>query len=55
MAKKSINNLEMGKIIKDNLLSLFEEHYIVSGFDHHQMPIITDDNPEEIKHKEVCS
>jgi len=50
ITKKSINTLVKGKIIKENQLSLFEEHYIVSGFDHPRMPIITDDNPEEIQH-----
>lgn len=50
ITKKSINTLVKGKIVKENQLSLFEEHYIVSGFDHPHMPIITDENPDTIQH-----
>ena len=50
ITKKPIDKLAKGKIIEDSQLSLFDEQYIVSGFDHPKMPIITDENPSEIQH-----
>lgn len=50
ITKKSINTLVKGKIIKEGQLSLFDEHYIVNGFEHPRMPVITDDNPQEIQY-----
>jgi putative SOS response-associated peptidase YedK len=49
ITKKSINKLVKGKLIKESQLSLFEEHYIVNGFDHPRMPVITDDRPNDIQ------
>lgn len=48
ITKKSINALVKGKIIRNDQLSLFDEKYIVNGFDHPFMPVITDANPEDI-------
>lgn len=50
ITKKSINKLVKGKILDGSQLSLFEEHYIVSGFDHPLMPIITDESPSKIQY-----
>jgi putative SOS response-associated peptidase YedK len=50
ITRKSINKLVKGKILKENQLSLFDEHYIVNGFDHPYMPVITDQKPGEIQH-----
>lgn len=50
ITKKSINTLVKGQVVKENQLSLFEEQYIVNGFDHPRMPIITDSNPDELSH-----
>ena len=48
ITKKSINSLIKGKIIRNDQLNLFEEKQIVNGFDHPFMPVITNDNPDEI-------
>lgn len=48
ITKKSVNALVKGKIIRNEQLSLFNEKYIVNGFDHPFMPVITNDNPENI-------
>jgi putative SOS response-associated peptidase YedK len=49
ITKKSINKLVRGKVLNENQLSLFEEHFIVNGFDHPLMPVITDELPGEIQ------
>ena len=48
ITKKSINTLVKGSIIKETQLSLFEEKYIVNGFEHPKMPIVMDSNPTHI-------
>jgi putative SOS response-associated peptidase YedK len=48
ITKKSVNALVKGKIIRDDQLSLFEEQYIVNGFDHPFMPVITNTSPDDI-------
>ncbi len=48
ITKRSVNALIRGKIIRNDQLSLFEEKYIVNGFDHPFMPVITDENPDSI-------
>jgi len=48
ITKKSINTLVKGSIIKETQLSLFEEKYIVNGFEHPKMPIVIDSNPTHI-------
>ncbi|RPH27822.1 MAG: SOS response-associated peptidase [Bacteroidales bacterium] len=48
ITKKGINALVKGKIIRNDQLSLFDEKYIVNGFDHPFMPVITDESPESI-------
>jgi len=48
ITRKSINKLVKGKILKDDQLNLFEEQFIVNGFDHPFMPVITDANPNDI-------
>jgi|WetSurMetagenome_2_1015567.scaffolds.fasta_scaffold298770_1 putative SOS response-associated peptidase YedK len=50
ITKKSTNKLIKGKIIRDDQLSLFDEQYIVSGFEHPFMPVITDEHPDQIQH-----
>lgn len=49
ITKRSVNGLIKGNLLKNEQLSLFEDHFIVNGFDHPLMPVITDDQPETIQ------
>lgn len=50
ITKKSVNALVKGQIIKDDQLSLFNDQFIVNGFEHPLMPVITDEKPEEVQY-----
>jgi putative SOS response-associated peptidase YedK len=49
LTKKNPAKLIENKIVKEEQLSLFNESYLVNGFDNPAMPVITDDNPDEIQ------
>lgn len=48
IAKKNPKSLIDRGIIKEKQLDLFADHFLVNGFEHPAMPIITDANPNEI-------
>lgn len=51
ITKKSVNALVKHKIVKEEQLSIFDEYkVIVNGFDHPQMPIITNEKPGIIQY-----
>jgi putative SOS response-associated peptidase YedK len=37
------------KIVDEKQLEMFDDKFIVSGFDHPQMPVITNENPEAVQ------
>lgn len=49
LTKKNPAKLIENKIVKEEQLSLFNESYLVNGFDNPAMPVITDDKPDEIQ------
>jgi putative SOS response-associated peptidase YedK len=50
ITRKSVNALVKGKIVKQEQVNLFDEQYIVNGFDHPRMPLITNDRAGEIQY-----
>ncbi len=49
LTKKNPSALVENKIVKEEQLSLFKDTFLVNGFDNPAMPVITDDNPNEIQ------
>jgi len=49
LTKKNPSKLIENKIVKEEQLSLFNDTFLVNGFDNPAMPVITDDKPEEIQ------
>ena len=49
LTKKNPSKLIENKIIKEEQLSLFNETFLVNGFDNPAMPVITDEKPDEIQ------
>lgn len=49
LTKKNPSKLIENKIVKEEQLSLFNDTFIVNGFDNPAMPVITDDKPDEIQ------
>jgi len=50
ITRKTSKALVKAKVIREDQVSLLEEKYIVSGFDHPCMPVIADENPGEIRY-----
>lgn len=48
ITKKNPKSLIEKGIIKEKQLNLFADHFLVNGFEHPAMPIITDANPNEV-------
>jgi putative SOS response-associated peptidase YedK len=48
ITKKNAKLLVDKGIIKEKQLELFTDHFLVNGFEHPAMPVITDKNPDEI-------
>jgi putative SOS response-associated peptidase YedK len=49
LTKKNPAQLIENKIIREEQLSLFNDTYLVNGFEHPAMPVITDEKPDEIQ------
>jgi putative SOS response-associated peptidase YedK len=49
LTKKNPSKLIENKIVKEEQSSLFNDTFLVNGFDNPAMPVITDDKPEEIQ------
>jgi len=49
LTKKNPTKLIQNKVVTENQLNLFEETFLVNGFDNPAMPVITDDKPDEIQ------
>lgn len=49
LTKKNPSKLIENKVIKEEQLSLFNDTFLVNGFDNPAMPVITNDKPDEIQ------
>jgi len=49
LTKKNPSKLIENKIVKEEQLSLFNDTFLVNGFDNPAMPVITDAKPDEIQ------
>jgi len=49
LTKKNPTKLIQNKVVTEKQLNLFEETYLVNGFDNPAMPLITADKPDEIQ------
>ena len=49
LTKKNPSKIIENKVIKEEQLDLFNDTFLVNGFDNPAMPIITDDKPDEIQ------
>jgi len=49
LTKKNPSKLIENKIVKEEQLSLFNDTFLVNGFDNPAMPVITDKQPDEIQ------
>ena len=48
IVKKNPRALIKSGVLNAKQLSLFDDHFLINGFEHPEMPLITDANPEEI-------
>lgn len=49
LTKKNPSKLIENKVVKTEQLSLFNDTFLVNGFDNPSMPVITDEKPDEIQ------
>lgn len=48
IVKKNPKSLIKSGVVNAKQLSLFDDHFLINGFEHPSMPVITDANPNEI-------
>ena len=48
ITKKNPRKLVEAGVLTEKQLSLFSEHFLVNGFDHPEMPVITGDEPDKL-------
>ena len=48
IVKKNPKALIKSGLVNAKQLSMFDDHFLINGFEHPSMPVITDSNPQEI-------
>jgi putative SOS response-associated peptidase YedK len=49
IVKKNAATLIKNEVVNEDQLSLFDDNFYTGGFDHDKLPVITNDNPDEVQ------